>query len=81
MTTKAPIGAEEVTPEAIIWMRKRLGLTQSQMGRRIGAGQHMVSYWETGARRPSRLYRQLLAAMHNGIVRDKLAQLDTGNRE
>ena len=41
-------------------MRRRLGLTQGELARRLGTRQQTVSQWETGASRPRGMSRRLL---------------------
>lgn len=41
-------------PQEIIALRKRLGLTQTQLGERLGVGKMAVSHWEHGQCRPAK---------------------------
>jgi len=41
--------------------RKALGLNQTELGRRVGAGQNTVSGWETGLYLPAPAHRAALA--------------------
>ncbi len=40
------------TPAEVLALRRRLGLSQAAMARRLGVRQQTVSDWETGLHRP-----------------------------
>lgn len=48
------------SPEELKRLRKKLGMTQSEFGSRMGVRQATVSDWETGKQSPSPMARRLL---------------------
>ena len=59
---------DKLTPELILLTRERLNLSQELMAKRLNCYQKSISHWETGKRRPSRLYRILLTDMANKVL-------------
>ena len=49
-----------MTADQVRRLRERLGLTQEQFARRIGAGRATVARWELGESKPTGLYLQAL---------------------
>jgi HTH-type transcriptional regulator / antitoxin MqsA len=46
--TQARVKAGLLTPEEIVAIRKKLGLSQSELERLFGLGSKVVTRWETG---------------------------------
>ena len=64
---------EPPTPAHLVSLRHSLGLTQEQLGRKIGKDKLTISRWERGAMRPSRQsldqLRELLRKLkRSGVV-------------
>lgn len=60
-------------PEALRNLRRKLGVSQQELARKLDTTQCSVSHWETASRRPQRLRRRLIAelcAEHGIIVAD-----------
>jgi DNA-binding transcriptional regulator YiaG len=59
------------TSDGVRELRSYLGLSQEGMARRLGTRQQTISEWETGARAPRRMSRQLLrlVAEESGFYR------------
>ena len=57
------------SPAQIATMRQAAGLTQEQLGRRIGKSRLTVSRWERGAMRPSRKSTNALARLFDRLKR------------
>ncbi len=60
------------TGRDILELRKRLGLTQKELGKRVGASEGAVSLWESDDRQPRRKFIERLneiADKANGKVR------------
>lgn len=49
-----------ITLGEIIWLRDSLGLTQEEMGRKLGVTHSAVSRWEAGKRFPGLYYADRL---------------------
>ena len=49
-----------MSPEEILGLRLRLGLTQAQLAERLGASLDTVRSWETGRRHPTGCARKAL---------------------
>jgi DNA-binding transcriptional regulator YiaG len=49
-----------MSPQEIKKLRQALQLTQQQLADKIGARQHTVARWETGANEPKGAYAMLL---------------------
>jgi transcriptional regulator with XRE-family HTH domain len=64
-------------PGRLLALRRRLGLTQEQLAKKLGLDEGSVSRWEAGARRPSQWMagrlKVLLQAMEKGDI--KLAEV------
>lgn len=56
------------SPERIVELRTKLGLTQSQLAERLGVTYVTVSRWETGQRKPNRLAQKALLALARTIT-------------
>lgn len=53
----------DMSPKAILAIRKALNLTQQQLADRIGAQRHTVARWETGRNEPKGAYLKALNAL------------------
>lgn len=56
-------------PEAVVWAREKAGLTQTQLGQRIGVGRSVICEYEAGTRSipPARL-REIAVALNCPLV-------------
>lgn len=54
----------EITPERIRYIRKRLGLSQEQLGKLLNVHQTLVSHWELGSREPDIYQREQLQHLY-----------------
>jgi DNA-binding transcriptional regulator YiaG len=64
-----PAPAPQTLPERLRSIRLRLGLTQEEMGRKLGFDEWCVNRWEAGARKPSRWMATRLAGLLDAIER------------
>ena len=56
---------EETSQTPIRYARRALGISQSELARRVGVGKRMVIWWEQGAHVPTRRKWPLIArALH-----------------
>jgi DNA-binding transcriptional regulator YiaG len=62
------ITPDQITPDMIREMRGKLGITQQMLAKRLGTYQKTISHWETGAKKPDRLYRMLLTVAINEVL-------------
>lgn len=60
-------------------LRRKLGLTQSQLAERLGVTFVTVSRWETGQARPNSLARKALASLAEGISDPLSSDLTVGH--
>jgi len=54
----------EMTPQRIRFLRKRLGLSQAQLGRLMNVHQTLISHWEKGARFPDKYQEEQLRHLY-----------------
>lgn len=54
----------EITPERIRFLRKRLGLSQKQLGTLLNVHQTLVSHWEQGLRTPDEYQQEQLRHLY-----------------
>jgi len=52
-----------MTPDEIRALRERLGLTQAEMGEKLGVHLRTYQQWEYGRRRPGAATRKLLSIL------------------
>lgn len=64
---------EKVTPGFIISLRQGMGLTQVELGRRLGVSKMTVSRWECGRMRPGRAAVQRFLKLQVQARRDGVA--------
>jgi DNA-binding transcriptional regulator YiaG len=62
------ITPDQITPDMIREARAKLGLSQQILAKRLGTYQKTISHWETGAKKPGRLYRILLTPWLNTVL-------------
>lgn len=60
------------SPGYITTLREALGMTQAEMGRRVGVAKLTVSKWEMGRLRPGAASIQKIEAMRQKAIRDGL---------
>lgn len=56
-----------MTPKQVVALRKKLGLTQAQLARKLGVDRAAVNQWEAGTRTPSGIavkFMELLLELH-----------------
>lgn len=54
----------EITPERIRFLRKRLVLSQEQLGKLLNVHQTLVSHWEQGVRTPDQYQQEQLKHLY-----------------
>lgn len=68
-----------LSPEQIRGLRKKMGLTQTELATLIQSGKKNFSRWESGRAQPSRLVNVLLQAVGDGVLTlDYLRSLQPG---
>ncbi|WBL36898.1 helix-turn-helix domain-containing protein [Tepidiforma flava] len=67
-------GRDAWTAEEVLALRRRLGLSQAAMARRLGVRQQTVSDWETGLHRPRGASARLLR-----LLAEERAPYDAGD--
>ena len=60
--------------------RKRVGMTQAQLAKKMNVTQSAVSWWESGRWEPCRKYHKKLAKLF-GITVEELLGKEDGNEE
>ena len=68
-----------MTGDDVRALRKRAGMTQKQLGRRIGTSDVTVRRWEIGIHKPIGVYVMLLEDLEREL--DSGAELDRGRAE
>jgi DNA-binding transcriptional regulator YiaG len=72
-------GPARFRPAWLVSMRKRLGLTQSELARVLGVSTLSVYNWESGRIRPRDSFIQAIAAVRS-LTREELAERLTAQR-
>ena len=66
-----PLPSAQNFPEQIIRYRKTLGLSQTQLARRLGVDSGTVTRWETGGRKPRGKHMVVIQRWLGHMERDK----------
>ena len=59
----------DMTPERIRFLRKRLGLSQAQLGQMMNVHQTLISHWEQGLRFPDDYQTEQLRHLYRSAQR------------
>ncbi len=58
-----------MTPRRIRYVRKRLGLSQAQLGRLLNVHQTLISHWEHGSRTPDEYQQEQLLHLYESVLK------------
>lgn len=65
---------EPISPEKLLELRRKAGLTQEQLAKKLGIDQTAVSNWERGKCTPLQKFRKKLVKVLNCTLEDLLLE-------